>query len=212
MSERRRTNRFVVPSATQGVFRQLSDVCVEAVEGDLVTLLSDHSLQPLEQLLLELPRALGLRSVVQVEVLGCATVWNGDSRRFRIVVRREGAKELPALVAPKSRFVAPLAALPALGVLIRRIPVEISDVSTAGCQLQSTEPLIEGSVGQLEVAMDGELHQEPIRVCRTAHAPGSARSHRAGATFLALSAPPPASVRNVVARFEIIDELAHRFR
>ena len=212
MSERRRTNRFVVPSAAQGVFRQLWDVCVEAVEGDLVTLLSDHSLQPLEQLLLELPRALGLRSVVQVEVLGCATVWNGDSRRFRIVVRREGAKEVPALVAPKSRFIAPSAALPALGVLIRRIPVDISDVSTAGCQLQSTEPLVEGSVGQLEVAMDGELHQEPIRVCRTAHAPGSARSHRAGATFLALSAPPPASVRNVVARFEIIDELAHRFR
>ena len=34
MSERRRANRFVVPSATQGVFRQLWDVCVEVVEGD----------------------------------------------------------------------------------------------------------------------------------------------------------------------------------
>jgi len=212
MSERRRTSRFVIPSYTHGVFRQLQDVCVEKIHGDLVTLISEHPMQPLEQLLLELPRALGLRSVVQVEVLGCATVWSGDTRRYRIGVRKDGPIDLPVLLPPKSRFNPPAASLPALGVLIRRIPVEISDVSTAGCQLQSTEPLIEGAVGQLEVAMDGEVHQEPIRVCRTSHAPGASRSWRAGTTFLALSAPAPASVRNVVARFEIIDELAGRFR
>ena len=94
MSERRRTSRFVIPSYTHGVFRQLQDVCVETVHGDLVTLICDHPLQPLEQLLLELPRALGLRTVVQVEVHNCAIVWRGENRRYRITVRKDQT-ELP---------------------------------------------------------------------------------------------------------------------
>ena len=46
MSERRRTNRFVIPEYAQGTFRLMQDVCVEKLNGDLVVLLTDAVLQP----------------------------------------------------------------------------------------------------------------------------------------------------------------------
>jgi hypothetical protein len=97
--------------------------------------------------------------------------------------------------------------LPAIGVLIRRVPVRVRDVSTAGCLLETEDVLPDDSVGVLELTIDGERQVETLRVCRSARLSGTAWPWRSGAHFLSLSAPPPASVRNLVARFEIVDEL-----
>jgi hypothetical protein len=97
--------------------------------------------------------------------------------------------------------------MPALGVVVRRVPVRVCDVSTSGCLLESGDVLPEGAVGLLEIAVNGTRHTETLRICRSMRIPGRSGGWRSGATFLALSAPAPASVRNVVARFEIIDEL-----
>lgn len=210
MSDRRRTSRFVIPEYTEGTFRLMQDVCVEQMSGDVIVVISAVAIQPAESLVLELPRALGNRSAAQVEAVSCTGVWIGDSRRHRIVLHGTHHLETrgPDRPGRKPEFVAPQASLPSLGVFIRRVPVRVRDVSTAGCQLESPDALPEGAVGQLEIRAGNELHCEPLRVCRSAHAAGSPWPWRAGAHFLALNAPAAASVRNVVARFEIIDELS----
>ena len=103
---------------------------------------------------------------------------------------------------------------PGIGVIIRRIPVRVRDVSAAGCLLESADLLPEGAVGQLELTIDGERHLETLQVCRSTRTSGGGLPWRAGGRFLSLSAPPATSVRNLVARFEIIDELGAqpRFR
>jgi hypothetical protein len=117
--------------------------------------------------------------------------------------------ETPAVRRPSGAPAGvPTPTLPALGVLMRRVPIRVRDVSTSGCQLESPDVLTEGAVGQLEIAIDGQVHKEPLRVCRSTQAPGGHWPWRCGAHFLALEVPAPASVRNVVARFEILDELA----
>ncbi len=97
--------------------------------------------------------------------------------------------------------------IPGIGVLIRRVQVRVRDVSSAGCLLESHDLLPEGTVGLLELEIEGERQVETLQVCRSLRVTGSAWPWRAGARFLALNAPPPTSVRNVVARFEILDEL-----
>ena len=97
--------------------------------------------------------------------------------------------------------------LPGMGVLIRRLPVRVRNVSASGCLLETADLLPEGAVGLLELVIEGERHLEALRVNRSTRVAGSAWAWRTGAQFLALSAPLPTSVRNVVARFEIMEEL-----
>jgi hypothetical protein len=94
-----------------------------------------------------------------------------------------------------------------MGVLIRRLPVRVRNVSASGCLLETADSLPEGAVGLLELVIEGERHVEALRVNRSTRIAGSAWPWRTGAQFLALSAPLPTSVRNVVARFEIMEEL-----
>jgi hypothetical protein len=101
---------------------------------------------------------------------------------------------------------------PGIGVIIRRIPIRVRDVSAAGCLIESADLLPEGTVGQLEMIIDGERHLETVQVCRSTRTSGGGLPWRAGARFLSLTAPPPTSVRNVVARFEILDELGSESR
>ena len=209
MSERRRTSRFVIPEHAHGTFRLMQDVCVEKVQSDEIVILGDIGLQAGEELILELPRALGIRSVVLVHVVSCSAVMVGDARRYRVLLRSAVPVEMPvARRTSGAPVTGPASVLPSLGVLMRRVPIRVRDVSTSGCQLESPDLLTEGAVGQLEIAIDGQIHKEPLRVCRSMHAPGGHWPWRCGAHFLAIEAPAPASVRNVVARFEILDELA----
>jgi len=208
MSERRRTSRFVIPEHTHGIFRLMQDICVEAVDGDQIAIVGDLTLQSGEELLLELPRALGVRSVVLVHVIHSTPVM-GPRGRHRVLLRSNVPVEVPTVRRGAVHAIpVPASSLPALGVLMRRVPIRVRDVSTSGCQLESPDILMEGAVGQLEIAIDGQLQKEPLRVCRSVRTPGGQWPWRSGAHFLALEVPSPASVRNVVARFEILDELA----
>jgi hypothetical protein len=212
MSDRRRTNRFVIPDFTEATFRLMQDVCVERA-ADQVIVVSDVPLRTGEGMLIELPRELGTRSLTRADVVSCTVVWTGDKRRYRIAMRPERSGE-PARETRASSVATlpPPSALPAIGVLIRRVPVRIHDVSTTGCLLESFDALGEGAVGQLEIHFNDITHQEPIRICRSSNVTGTAWPWRSGAHFLSLTAPLTSSVRNIAARFEIIDELASRVR
>ncbi len=213
MSDRRRTSRFVIPDFTEATFRLMQDVCIERATGEQVILVSDVPLRTGEGMLVELPRELGARSLTHADVVSCTPVWTGDTRRYRVAMRPERSRELARETrSSHAPTLPPPAALPAIGVLIRRVPVRIHDVSTTGCQLESFDALGEGAVGQLEIHFNDITHHEPIRVCRSLNVTGSPRPWRSGAHFLSLVAPLTSSVRNIVARFEIIDELVSRVR
>lgn len=208
MSDRRRTSRFVIPDFTEATFRIMQDVCVERSTVDQVILVSEVPLRPGEDVALELPRELGARTVMRGHVVSCTTVWVGETRRYRVALHTATPRDAGLESrAPHARTPVP-SPLPAIGVLMRRVPVRVHDVSTNGCLLESIDPLAEGAVGQLEIYFNDTTHQEPIRICRCSTVSGSAWPFRLGAHFLSLTAPLTSSVRNIVARFEIVDELA----
>jgi hypothetical protein len=206
--DRRRTSRFVIPEHAQGMFRVMQDVYIQQVDTEGVLLLLEQGLTTGEELIVELPPAIGPRLVVNVTVVNSIPVWIGEVRRHRVATRSvhpiDVCRATPAL---KRQYLGARPVLPALGILIRRLAVRVRDVSTAGCLLESAEEMAEGTVGQLEVGAGGEMHREPLRVCRSTRVAGSAWPWRSGARFLGIEAPAPASVRNIAARFEIIDEL-----
>jgi hypothetical protein len=213
MSDRRRTSRFVIPDFTNATFRMMQDVCIERSSAEQVILVSDVPLRTGEELLLELPRELDARTVRRGDVANCTTVWIGAARRYRVVLRTATVTDTGRDARPSSLPGAtPRPALPALGVLIRRVPVRIHDVSSTGCLLESADVLAEGAVGQLEIHFNDITHQEPLRICRSSTVSGTAWPWRSGAHFLSLTPPLASSVRNIVARFEIVDELARTGR
>jgi hypothetical protein len=94
-----------------------------------------------------------------------------------------------------------------IGVIVRDIPVRVLDASASGCLVESREPLPEGAVGLLEIAGDQGPTSEPLRISRSTVIAGGATRFRAGAQFLPLGAPGPASVRNQLARLEVVLEI-----
>jgi hypothetical protein len=93
-----------------------------------------------------------------------------------------------------------------IGVILRDIPVRVLDASASGCLVESREPLPEGAVGLLEVAGEQGRTFEPLRISRSMEIAGGAR-FRAGAQFLPLGAPGLTSVRNQLARLEVVLEI-----
>lgn len=209
MTNRRRANRFVLPQTGEAALRLMQDVFVERASSDSIEILSHAPLRAEEMATLELPSGHGARVAVSVSVQSSEAVTIGELRRHRLIMRLAPVPPgTQPTGAPATRDVAAYGRyLPAMGVVIRRVAVQIRDVSTSGCQLDSLEALPDGCVGLLELPHGSDPHAEAIRICRVSRMPGSPWPWRAGAHFLSLTAPSEASVRNVVARFEILDEL-----
>ena len=208
MTNRRRANRFVLPQTGEAALRLMQDVFVERASSDSIELLSDAPLRTEDMVTLELPSGHGARVAVSVSVQSSEGVTLGELRRHRLIMRLAPVPPGTPPTGGSARDVAALGRyLPAMGVVIRRVAVQIRDVSTSGCRLDSLEPLPDGCVGLLELPHGSDPPTEAIRICRVSRMPGSPWPWRAGAHFLSLTAPSEASVRNVVARFEILDEL-----
>jgi hypothetical protein len=94
-----------------------------------------------------------------------------------------------------------------IGVIVRDVPVRVLEASTTGCLVESREPLPEGAVGMLEISGGEGLTFEPLRISRLTEVAGGAARFRAAAQFLPLGAPSPRSVRNQLARLELVLEI-----
>jgi hypothetical protein len=94
-----------------------------------------------------------------------------------------------------------------IGVIVRDIAVRVHDASASGCLIESRELLPEGAVGLLEITGDAGRTVEALRISRSTVIAGSATRFRAGAQFLPLGAPGPRSVRNQLARLEVVLEI-----
>jgi hypothetical protein len=94
-----------------------------------------------------------------------------------------------------------------IGVMLRDVRVRVLDASAGGCLIESREPLPEGAVGVLEITGGEGLTVEPVRINRSTEIAGGATRFRAGAQFLPLGAPGARSVRNELARLEVVLEI-----
>lgn len=83
-------------------------------------------------------------------------------------------------------------------VLLRNLPLIVLDVSSSGCQIESSAPLQVGTVGWLEVEFEGERRFEWFRIARVYTRGESA--FLAGVEFLPLAAAGSDSLRSAIGR------------
>jgi hypothetical protein len=50
--------------------------------------------------------------------------------------------------------------------LVRNVPVRVLDVSRCGCRLESSERLDPGTAGSLRLRLDGQNHEDDVRIAR----------------------------------------------
>ncbi len=66
---------------------------------------------------------------------------------------------------------------------MRLIPVGLLDFSLSGCLLATDHPLDAGTVGELEVVLDGTRYQDTVQVVRTAKRRSGSRTLTLGGRF-----------------------------
>jgi hypothetical protein len=188
----------------------MQDVYIEREEGSEITIITDVPPVRGEDLLLELSGLRGRRSVLRVRAMQSSLVLFGDNVRARVTLRlavpRVSAD--PDVESPTGND----QPIRKVGILVRRILVQVIDVSANGCLIETAEGLEEGTVGMLQLVVDDGSHGEALRICRAVRITGGDVQWRAGAEFLPLKAPTPTSVRNMVARLELmleVDSAAH---
>jgi hypothetical protein len=183
----------------------MQDVYIEREESGEITIVTDVPPVRGEELLLELPGLRGRRSVMRVRAMQSSLVPFGDALRSRVTLQLA----VPRVSAdPEARSSAGNGQhVRKVGILVRRLLVQVVDVSSNGCLIETSEGLEAGTVGMLQLVVDDGSHGEALRICRAVRITGSDVQWRAGAEFLPLKAPTPTSVRNMVARLELMLEL-----
>ena len=85
-------------------------------------------------------------------------------------------------------------------LLLRDVAVQVRDLSTGGCLLETRSYLRVGTIGVLEMEIEGKRRVEWFRICRSQATHGRSGAYLAGAEFLPLGAPGHSSLRGVVGR------------
>ena len=86
-----------------------------------------------------------------------------------------------------------------MGLLRRNVTVQLFEISCSGCLLESASVIPEGTLGTLQVAIDGTTYTDHVRVSRCRIVPGAGERHHVGAEFLALQRHGQHSLRSYAA-------------
>jgi PilZ domain-containing protein len=95
--------------------------------------------------------------------------------------------------------------------LCRQYHARVLDVSVAGCLIEVDATLAPGTVGALEVQIDGIAYRESVRVARVVPARHITMRNQVGLEFLVLTPPGTESLRAVIARLSAGAELTITF-
>ena len=95
--------------------------------------------------------------------------------------------------------------------LVRQYHARVLDVSVAGCLIEVDASLAPGTVGTLDVQIDGTVYRESVRVARIVPARDIAMRNQVGLEFLVLTPPGTESLRAVVSRLSAGAELIITF-
>jgi hypothetical protein len=84
------------------------------------------------------------------------------------------------------------------GTLIAQHAVNVLDVSRGGCLLEATRPLDPGTVGTLQLSVNGREYVEDFRVARCTALSGRGSTYRIGLEFLRTRRVADSCLRHVV--------------
>jgi hypothetical protein len=82
-----------------------------------------------------------------------------------------------------------------IGVLDSDLSVGLIEISRGGCLFESPSAIPVGTIGRLNVEIDGALYSEDVRVTRCLQVRGAGERHQVGVAFLALRRPGRQSLR-----------------
>jgi len=94
---------------------------------------------------------------------------------------------------------------PLVGALVRQVPLRLLDVSVSGCLFESPASISDGSVGYLDVAIDGGRRVETVRICRSVRKRERVWPWITGAQFLTLAPPSSVSLRRMAVALSVAD-------
>ena len=83
----------------------------------------------------------------------------------------------------------------ALATLTRHIRVRVLNCSADGCLLETTAPLLEGTIGLLRVSFAGKEFDDQIQVVRCEHMNSTDAIYHVGARFLSTTPPYAGTLR-----------------
>ena len=95
--------------------------------------------------------------------------------------------------------------------LCRQYHARVLDVSVAGCLIEVDASLAPGTVGTLDVQIDGTVYRESVRVARIVPARDITMRNQVGLEFLVLTPPGTESLRAVISRLSAGAELIITF-
>ena len=82
-----------------------------------------------------------------------------------------------------------------LATLTRHIRVRVLNCSAEGCLLETTAPLLEGTMGLLRVLFAGKEFDDQIQVVRCDHMNSTHAIYHVGARFLSMTPPYAGTLR-----------------
>ena len=84
--------------------------------------------------------------------------------------------------------------------LVRQYDARVLDISGAGCLIEMDATLAPGTIGTLEVFIDGTTYREAVRVARVVPARHIGMLHQIAIEFLVVTAPGIESIRAAMTR------------
>jgi hypothetical protein len=88
--------------------------------------------------------------------------------------------------------------VPATATLVAHVAVVVVDVSRCGVLIETTRPLDSGTIGTLQLVIDGSRYVEDFRVARCTALSGRGSTYRIGIEFLRTRRESDMSLRHAV--------------
>jgi hypothetical protein len=170
---RRRSPRYHVSTPFEGVLQTLTGATIESCDGACVLASSDVPLRTGLSLVLDV-FAGSTRRTLPVTVVENVPVIQSGLVRYRLRLATAASSD----------------SLDPEGLLVIDTPVRVLDISESGFLLEAVRQSAAGTVGLLQVAVDGRAYEGEVRVIRCSPIEGTADRHRLGTEFLRLRRVP----------------------
>ena len=178
MSGRRSEIRYRLSVPHDGELVITRDAAVESTTDTQICVLSDVPEARGQELTLEL--AAGAASTgFHVRVAECSAIVVAGSVRYRLRFAVNGRHGHSWPSVPRR-----LSSEELLGVMVVTVPSRLVDVSRTGCLLETERHIVTGTIGEIRIAVPGQVLSEELRVTWGNRVEGAGALCRVGTEFL----------------------------